>query len=248
MIVQDSTTISVLIVDDQTFVQEMLKTYLSSDPSIKVVGSANSGQAAIAQIEALLPDIAIMDIEMPGLDGLSTCKAIAKRFPNTKVLVLSTHDDIEYLNRALAVGVKGYLHKATPPAELINAVHSIHKGYFQLGPGMQEQVMQANFNTAQSDPTPAETVDSQVQQLSALASQSTSAPQSVEDPPSHPAVAEAMLEAEVQRLSPQERLRLEHQLGKAVTRINDLERTTLVICLTLVVLATLGFIYLLFFY
>lgn len=247
MIVQDSTTISVLIVDDQSFVQEMLKTYLSSDPTIQVVGSASSGQAAIAQIEALRPNIAIMDIEMPGLDGLSTCKAIAKRFPDTKVLVLSTHDDIEYLNRALLVGVKGYLHKATPPAELINAVHSIHKGYFQLGPGMQEQVLQANFNQDQGE-APADTNDERVQQLNALANQPPSEPYTVEEPLLHPAAEEAMLEAEAKRLSPQERLRLEHQLGKAVTRINDLERTTLVICLTLVILATLGFIYLLFFY
>ncbi|MEL7084820.1 MAG: response regulator transcription factor [Cyanobacteria bacterium P01_A01_bin.3] len=245
---QDSTTISVLIVDDQSFVQEMLKTYLSSDPTIQVVGSASSGQAAISQIEALRPDIAIMDIEMPGLDGLSTCKAIAKRFPDTKVLVLSTHDDIEYLNRALMVGVKGYLHKATPPAELINAVHSIHKGYFQLGPGMQEQVLQANFIQEQADMMPADSADERVQQLNALANQSPPEPHTVTEPLLHPAAKEAMLEADVRRLSPQERLRLEHQLGRAVTRINDLERTTLVICLTLVVLATLGFIYLLFFY
>ena len=94
----------------------------------------------------------------------------------------------------------------------------------------------------------ADVADERVQQLNALASQSPSEPYTIEEPWLHPAAEEAMLEAEVRRLSPQERLRLEHQLGKAVTRINDLERTTLVICLTLVVLATLGFIYLLFFY
>ncbi|MGK7910139.1 MAG: response regulator transcription factor [Synechococcus sp.] len=247
---QDSTTISVLIVDDQSFVQEMLKTYLSSDPGINVVGSASSGQAAIAQIEALRPDIAIMDIEMPGLDGLSTCKAIAKRFPDTKVLVLSTHDDIEYLNRALQVGVKGYLHKATPPAELISAVHSIHKGYFQLGPGMQEQVLQANFNQDTADIIPADTSDERGNQLNALASQSSPQPYyTVDEPFSRPVTDEVVFSGtEVKGLSPQERLRLEHQLGKAVNRINDLERTTLIICLTLVILATLGFIYLLFLY
>ena len=244
MIVQDSTTISVLIVDDQSFVQEMLKTYLSSDPSIQVVGSANSGQAAIAQIEALHPDIAIMDIEMPGLDGLSTCQTIAERFPDTKVLVLSTHDDLEYLNRALQVGVKGYLHKATPPAELINAVHSIYKGYFQLGPGMQEQVLQANFLKGPGDVALPES-DGRVQQLNVLASQPPQ-PHVVEDVLSNP--GDNDFDSTVKGLSPQERLRLEQQLGKAVTRINDLERTTLAICFTLVLLATLGFIYLLFFY
>ena len=115
---------------------------------------------------------------------------------------------------------------------------------------MQEQVLQANFNQDNSDVPPAGATDDRVQQLNALASQPSSLPYAA-DEPALTSVADDVVASkgvDVKGLSPQERLRLEHQLGKAVTRINDLERTTLVICLTMVVLATLGFIYLLFFY
>ena len=141
---QETNTIKVVIVDDGEFVREMLKDYLSEDPSIQVVGTASDGHSAIASIQELHPDIAILDIEMPGLDGISACRAIVQRFPSIKVLILSSHDDAEYLNRAIQMGAKGYLHKATPPDEIIAAVHSIHKGYFQLGPGMHEQIVRAN--------------------------------------------------------------------------------------------------------
>ena len=155
MTIKDLSKIRVLIVDDQKFVQEMLKSYLASDPTIQVVATADNGQSGLELIETYMPDIALVDIEMPGLDGLATAQAIVQRFPDTKVLVLSGYDDFEYLHRALQIGVKGYLDKATPAAELIEGIHSIHKGYFQLGPGLLEKVLQtiAVQNVEETDPS-----------------------------------------------------------------------------------------------
>ncbi len=247
MIVQNTNTISVLIVDDQLSIQEMLKAYLSEDPSIKVVGIANSGQSAIALIEELNPDIAILDIEMPGLDGLSACGAIVKRFPSTKVLVLSSYDDVEYLNRAIQMGVNGYLHKATPPAELINTIHSIHKGYFQLGPGMHEEILRTNIERTPQTYALSNTGE-HVQHLNASASQPTQP--HFADPsntsPYRTALSQgAQTRNQYRELSNEERVRFEQQLSKAVVRIRSLEQLAL---LTMLVVATLGFICLLLFY
>jgi DNA-binding NarL/FixJ family response regulator len=133
--------IRILVVDDQRTVQKILKSYLEIESDMEVVGSASDGQTAIEQVEKLRPDVALIDIEMPGIDGLATTRMISQRFPGTKVLVLSGYDDPEYLSRALHSGAKGYLLKATPAEELANAIRSVNKGYFQLGPGLLEKVL-----------------------------------------------------------------------------------------------------------
>jgi DNA-binding NarL/FixJ family response regulator/uncharacterized protein involved in exopolysaccharide biosynthesis len=132
--------IRVFVAEDQRTVQQILKSYLELEPDLEVVGTAVNGQLAIERIETLKPDVVIMDIEMPELDGLTATRAISQRFGETKVLILSIHDDDRYLNNALQVGAKGYLLKTTPPKELINAIRAVHQGYFQLGPGLIEKI------------------------------------------------------------------------------------------------------------
>ncbi len=133
--------IKVLIVDDQKTVQEILTSYIKSEQSLELVGCANNGQEAIDLIKIHQPDIVLMDIEMPIMDGLTATKIISEQYINTNVLIISVHNEDTYLNTALQVGAKGYLKKNTPEKELINAIYSAYKGYFQLGPGLLEQYL-----------------------------------------------------------------------------------------------------------
>lgn len=133
--------IKVLIVDDQKTVQEILRSYLEADPNLEFVGYANNGQEAIDLIQVHQPNVVLMDIEMPVMDGLTATQIISEQFVNTSVLIISVHNEETYLNSALQVGAKGYLKKNTPEKELINAIYSAYKGYFQLGPGLLEQYL-----------------------------------------------------------------------------------------------------------
>lgn len=133
--------IKILIVDDRKTVQELLKSNLTRKSGIEILDVANNGKIAIERTESLKPDVVLMDIEMPVMDGLTATKIIAEQFPETKVLILSSYDEDTYLNKALQVGAKGYLLKSTPPEELIQAIHSVHKNYFQLGPGLLEKYL-----------------------------------------------------------------------------------------------------------
>lgn len=143
--------IRVLIADDQKTVQEVFKSYLETEKSIEIVGCADNGQEALDLVKALRPHIVLMDIEMPILDGLTVTKMISEQFIDTSVLIISVHNEDTYLNAALQVGAKGYLLKNTPAKELINAIYSAYKGYFQLGPGLLEKYLykvsesQSNF-------------------------------------------------------------------------------------------------------
>ncbi|MDJ0578117.1 MAG: response regulator transcription factor [Xenococcaceae cyanobacterium MO_234.B1] len=133
--------IKVLIVDDQKTVQALLNDYLEGEPGIEIIGFAENGQDALEMVKVHRPDIVLMDIEMPVLDGLSATRIIAEQFVQSNVLILSVHDEDSYLNASLQVGAKGYLLKTTPARELINAIYSARKGYFQLGPGLLEKYL-----------------------------------------------------------------------------------------------------------
>lgn len=134
-------TIRILLIDDQTTIRQALKVLLEQEPDFQIVGSADSGQKGLEQVEALKPDIALVDILMPGMDGIATTKAICQRFSKTKVLVLSGHDHGNYLSEAFRAGAKGYLLKNTPAEDLANAIRSVHKGYGQVSPGLLEKVV-----------------------------------------------------------------------------------------------------------
>jgi DNA-binding NarL/FixJ family response regulator/multidrug resistance efflux pump len=133
--------IRVLIVDDQKTFREALKAQLEPEPDLEIVGTANDGYSAIAQVENLNPDVVLMDMEMPKLDGVSATKTICQRFPNTKVLVLSIHDSDEYVAKALRAGAMGYLIKTIPAQELRKAIRFLHRGYARITPGLYAQVL-----------------------------------------------------------------------------------------------------------
>ncbi|ELS05076.1 response regulator containing a CheY-like receiver domain and an HTH DNA-binding domain [Xenococcus sp. PCC 7305] len=133
--------IRIVIADDQNFVRRLLETILKSDKNFKIVGVADNGKTAISQVELLKPDIILIDLEMPEMDGITATEIIVKRFPECKVLMLSSHEDSESLQNSLRAGAKGYLLKNSAAQELTNAVYSISRGYTQLSPGLIEKVL-----------------------------------------------------------------------------------------------------------
>lgn len=133
--------IRVLLVDDQRTVRESLRIALESEPDLEVVGTANNGITAIEQVEALQPDVVVMNMEMPGLDGASATQQITNRFAETKVLIHTSYDSDEYLTRSLAMGAKGYLLKSVETQDLTDAIRSIHKGYTQIAPGLLDKLL-----------------------------------------------------------------------------------------------------------
>lgn len=128
--------IRVLIVDDQRMIREGLKALIKTEQDIEVIGIAENGKHAIEQVRKLQPDVVLMDMEMPGMDGMEATREICKEFEDLKVLVLSTFDTQEYVARSLSSGAMGYLLKGTPAKELTDAIRSVHRGYAQIGPGI----------------------------------------------------------------------------------------------------------------
>lgn len=131
--------IRVLIVDDQHFARQFLETVLNLDTEfsrLQVIGTAKNGQEALKKVDSLNPDVVLLDLEMPEMDGLSATKVIVEKFPQSKILVLSSSDNSSYLYKALQAGAKGYLLKDTPSGEIRNAICSVNKGYYQVGPGL----------------------------------------------------------------------------------------------------------------
>ena len=134
--------INVLVVDDQNLTHRLVETYLEPEPEINIVGFANHGQEAIEKIPSLQPDVVLMDVEMPKMDGLSATKIITQQFPQVKVLILTVHDNEQHLSRALNNGAKGYLLKTTTAQELKNAIQYANQGYFQLSVELTEKYLQ----------------------------------------------------------------------------------------------------------
>jgi len=133
--------IRILLVDDQHIIRQGLKRMLESNADMQVIGEAENGQRAIDQIPLLQPDLVLMDIRMPVMDGVAATQAITQQYPIIKVLVLTTFDDEEYVSQAMHLGAKGYLLKDTEPDELALAIRSVHKGHTHFGPGLFEKML-----------------------------------------------------------------------------------------------------------
>ncbi|MDJ0647832.1 MAG: response regulator [Xenococcaceae cyanobacterium MO_188.B19] len=118
--------IRILLVDDQFLLCEVLKTWLEVEDDFQVIGVAHDGQEGLEKVEALQPDIVLMDIDMPGMDGLSATKHICEKFPQVKVIFLSGHDDDNYLGKSLRAGARGYLLKNTTAEELAAKIRLVH--------------------------------------------------------------------------------------------------------------------------
>lgn len=136
-----SDLIRIVLIDDQTTIRQALQIMLEQEPSIKVVGGAADGYSGLELVKELQPDIVLVDIEMPGLDGIATTEILSQNFPNVKALVLSGQDHPDYLTRAFQAGAKGYLLKNTPARDLIDAIRAVQRGYSQISPGLLQRLV-----------------------------------------------------------------------------------------------------------
>ncbi|WP_433402060.1 response regulator transcription factor [Streptomyces sp. CA-146814] len=131
--------IRVLVVDDHDVVRSGLAVLLSAELGIEVAGQAADGPAALAEAERLRPDVALLDIDLPGLDGITVAAALAERLPSCRTLMLTALDRPGHLRRALAAGAAGYLLKSTPPAGVADAVRRIAAGGRAIDARMREE-------------------------------------------------------------------------------------------------------------
>lgn len=130
------TAIRILLVDDHTLVREGVRRLIEDQPNLAVVGEASNGQQAVAKATELQPEIILMDIGMPDMNGLEATAIIKKRFPTIRVLLLTVHDDPEYLFRALEVGASGYILKEAETQELLLAIQAAHRDEVFLYPSV----------------------------------------------------------------------------------------------------------------
>jgi DNA-binding NarL/FixJ family response regulator len=131
----------VLIVDDDDLMRAGLAELLSNDPTIEIVGQASTGRQAIARVPSLAPDVVLMDVRMPDVDGIAATRELARVAPAARVLILTTFEQDDYVFGALRAGASGFLVKRTRPEELIAAVHTIAAGDSLLSPSVTRRVI-----------------------------------------------------------------------------------------------------------
>ncbi|MFC6984582.1 response regulator [Streptomyces cirratus] len=131
-VAQEGATVRVLVVDDQDLVREGIAALLGIQPGIEVVGSARDGAEAVDLAGRCHPDVVLMDVRMPGMDGVAATALLRRQLPGCRIVMLTTFNDDEYVGRALRAGAVGYLLKNLPAAELARAVRLAHAGVAQF--------------------------------------------------------------------------------------------------------------------
>ena len=133
--------IRILLVDDRNIMRQGLQALLEPIPNFKIVGFAEDGNSAIEQVKILQPDIVLMDIEMPGINGIIATEKICQQFPFTKAIVLSSHENPEYVTKALKAGAKGYLLKNSSIEDLEQTICSVHQGHSQIESKLLKEIL-----------------------------------------------------------------------------------------------------------
>lgn len=134
-------TINLLLVDDHAVVRKGLQVFLSTQPDMKVIGEASNGREALDKTAELNPDVLLMDLHMPIMDGIETAKALRCSHPQVKVIVLTSFSDQDHVLPAIRVGIKGYLLKDIEPEELVAAIRKVHNGQVELHSEAASQLM-----------------------------------------------------------------------------------------------------------
>jgi DNA-binding NarL/FixJ family response regulator len=134
-------TTRILIADDQALVRGGLRMIIDAQPDLEVVGEAVDGREALQQARALSPDLVLMDVRMPELDGLETTRRLLERVPSPKVLVLTTFDLDDYVYEAIRAGASGFLLKSAPPQQLIAGIHTVMAGDALLAPEITRRLL-----------------------------------------------------------------------------------------------------------
>lgn len=134
-------TLTIVLADDHSVVREGLKSLIAAEPDMKVVGEASDGLAAVVMIGRLAPDVAVVDVSMPGLNGVEATRRIRQDSPKVKVLALSVHEDRSYLRQILDAGANGYVLKRAASQALIGAIRAIASGGTYIDPGIAAKLV-----------------------------------------------------------------------------------------------------------
>ena len=137
------TAVGVLLADDDDLMRAGLLSILASDETLLAVGEAADGADAVSAARRLRPDVVLMDVRMPRMDGIEATREVVRTCPGTRVLVLTTFEDDDYVFGAIAAGASGFLLKRTPPEALIAAIHTVAEGEASLSPAIARKVMGA---------------------------------------------------------------------------------------------------------
>jgi DNA-binding NarL/FixJ family response regulator len=141
--------VRVLLAEDHTIVRKGLRSLLEAEAGIEVIGEAEDGREAIRKVQELLPDVVLMDISMPKLNGLEATRQIKKWFPGVKVLILTMHANEEYVLQILRAGASGYVVKRAAPTELVLAIQAISRGDAFLSPSISKEVIEEYIRQAE---------------------------------------------------------------------------------------------------
>jgi DNA-binding NarL/FixJ family response regulator len=142
-VIEDMAKIRILIVDDHAIVRDGIRALLSLDNTMEIVGEAEDGRQAVEKAQELVPDVIVMDIGMAGMDGLEATRRINKKNPKIKVLVLTQHDNKEYVLSTIKAGAAGYVPKRALGSELVSAIHAVHRGDSFLYPSAATALIQS---------------------------------------------------------------------------------------------------------
>jgi DNA-binding NarL/FixJ family response regulator len=156
--------IRVVLADDHVLVRQSLRSFLERE-GIQVVGEASDGQELIGVVSRLGPEVAVLDISMPLMNGLEAAGEIHRVSPNTKSILLTRHDEEQYVTEALRMGVKGYVLKNQAATDLVHAIHQVCRGGFYLSPGISRAVAEALLSKTARPTDPLTSRERQVLQL-----------------------------------------------------------------------------------
>jgi len=156
--------IRVVLADDHALVRQGIKSVLERE-GLQVVAEASDGQEAIRQAKALAPDVVVMDIGMPTLNGMDAARELGRCCPKVKSILLTQHDEDQYVSEALSAGVKGYVLKSQVASDLIQAIQQVLRGQVYLSPGISAAVMAAVQSKGQRPADPLTARERQVLQL-----------------------------------------------------------------------------------
>jgi DNA-binding NarL/FixJ family response regulator len=134
--------IKLLLVDDHPIVLDGIKTHLAEQPDFEVVGEATNGQEALRKAKLAQPNVVLMDINMPHMNGLEATTQLRKQVPDAKILILTMHDSREYIAQIIRIGARGYLLKDCSPAELVGAIKAVHRGEVYFSPSISKVLVQ----------------------------------------------------------------------------------------------------------